>query len=109
MTFAEVLPLLQAGRKVRQHSGGWNSAVYLLRDGVLGFECDSPPPRDWCKSQSADLLASDWELADEPASTEKPVCDCCSDLFKQVTRLTRELAEERQHYERLQRWIRERP
>ena len=52
MTFAEVLPHLEAGRKVRR-----GLYVYFLG----GIECEIP--LDW-------LVASDWEVVEEPAKPD---------------------------------------
>ena len=67
MRFAAVLPYLEAGRRVRRPKP-FSDAVYILYKGVLGlYSADVPPERHFITSQSADLLASDWEVVEEPA------------------------------------------
>ena len=66
MRFAEVLPHLEAGRRVRRRS--WNP-VAAFGVGYAPLDC-------------RDILASDWEVVEEPAPAKPapvPTCSSCGE------------------------------
>lgn len=85
MRLSEVLPYLEAGRRVRRAS--WVATGYEWF--VLG-----PTAPSRALANTTDLLASDWEVVEEPAPAKpdpRPhVCSCNEALRQDVARLTRE-------------------
>lgn len=95
MTFAEVLSKLRGGQVV-MHDG----CAYRLDDGRLTL-VNRQPGGAWRvlgPAQSANLLASDWKLWEEPAPEPHTTSSRCAAAEATISRLTRELAEARRRH-----------
>lgn len=107
MTFAEIHPHLAAGTRVRRTAwpmGRWTEKASGLCLSVLTADRQCATMVD-----THDLLASDWELVDEPGTLrgdgkcavheygQRGQCSCSlSQARATIARLTRELAEAKQ-------------
>ena len=93
MKFSEVLPALEAGKRVRRSS--WFDDVFVDQEHG-NAEQAGYSPRGLFGLSTLDLLASDWEVVpEEPAKGHD--CDGgCYERDKTIARLTRELEEARE-------------
>ena len=82
MRCQDILPHLAAGRKVRRASG---AAVYVLSDGMLNLFYDSGVLDP---SRSADLLATDWELVEEPQAQASGLRHDCGEKCMACAQVT---------------------
>jgi hypothetical protein len=91
MTFAEVLPHLAAG-KIARRIGGHVPFEYQW-DGRLQYRNVGEAGWGYSVAELKSLLASGWELAEEPAPM---ACSRCTSMQATIDRLTRELFEAKQ-------------
>ena len=69
MTFAEVLPALSSGR-VCKRTGGWEQFEYRLDDKPLLYRKLGDVQWEGSIAELGSLLASDWEVVEEPAKPD---------------------------------------
>ena len=98
MTFPDVLPHLAAGRKVRRQE--WPAPAYISRSAHAGITIGGTVD---IRRMVADLLATDWELVEEPQAQASGLrhdcgekCMACAQVTfsdATITRLTLEHGE----------------
>lgn len=93
MKFSEVLPALEAGKRVRRSS--WFDDVFVDQEHG-NAEQAGYSPRGLFGLSTLDLLASDWEVV--PGESAAVACTCMKthlELHADIAHLTRELEEAR--------------